>query len=279
MSDARTAATAVPGRRGTAPVTRRAHEAWRDLLAFGTQQALSCAFAVAVLAGLALTSVVDVGLPRYDAMLVWCVVVQVVFVVTRLETRDELVVICLFHLLGLGLEVFKVAVGSWSYPEPGLLRVGDVPLYSGFMYAAVGSYVCQAWRRLELRVDHLPMASTMALAVAFYLNFFTNHWIVDLRWALLGVAFVLLGRRGVTYRVRGRDLRMPLLVAFALIGLFIWVAENLATLMGAWTYASQSEGWSIVHPSKIGSWMVLVVFSFTLVLWLKQRRPRQRRAG
>ena len=247
-------------------------EAGRDLVAFGVQQALSCAFAVAVLAGLALTSVVDLGLPRYDAMLVWCVLVQVVFVATRLETRDELVVICLFHLLGLGLEVFKVAVGSWSYPEPGVLRIGDVPLYSGFMYAAVGSYVCQAWRRLDLRVDRLRMLPTLALAVAFYVNFFTNHRFVDLRWALLGVAVVLLGRKGVTFRVRGRDRRMPLLVAFALIGFFIWVAENAATLMGAWTYASQVDGWSIVHPSKIGSWMVLVVFSFTLVLWLKQRR-------
>ncbi|NIJ03722.1 DUF817 family protein [Frigoribacterium faeni] len=249
-------------------------EAGRDLVAFGVQQALSCAFAVAVLAGLAVTSVVDLGLPRYDAMLVWCVVVQVVFVATRLETRDELVVICLFHLLGLGLEVFKVAVGSWSYPEPGVLRIGDVPLYSGFMYAAVGSYVCQAWRRLDLRVDRLRMLPTLALAVAFYVNFFTNHWVVDLRWALLGVAVVLLGRTCVTYRVRGRDRRMPLLVAFALIGSFIWVAENAATLMGAWTYASQADGWSLVHPSKIGSWTVLVVFSFALVLWLKQRGDR-----
>ena len=250
----------------------RTRESLLDLLAFGRAQALSCAFAVAIFAGLAVTRVVDVGIPRYDALLIWCLLVQVALVATRLETRDELLVICVFHVLGLGLEVFKVAVGSWSYPEPGVLRIGDVPLYSGFMYAAVGSYVCQAWRRLDLRVDRLRMLPTLALALAFYVNFFTNHWVVDLRWALLGVAVVLLGRKGVTFRVRGRDRRMPLLVAFALIGFFIWVAENAATLMGAWTYASQVDGWSIVHPSKIGSWMVLVVFSFTLVLWLKQRR-------
>jgi uncharacterized membrane protein YoaT (DUF817 family) len=250
----------------------RTREGLLDLLAFGRAQALSCAFAVAIFAGLAVTRVVDVGVPRYDALLIWCVLVQVVLVATRLETRDELLVIGVFHVLGLGLEVFKVAVGSWSYPEPGVLRLGDVPLYSGFMYAAVASYICQAWRRLDLRVDPVPMVATMAVAVGFYVNFFTNHWITDLRWVLLGVAAVLIARRSVTFRVRGVDRRMPLLVSFALIGLFIWVAENVATLLGAWTYASQAGGWSLVHPSKIGSWMVLVIFSFMLVLWLKQRK-------
>jgi len=250
----------------------RTREALLDLWAFGRAEALSCAFAVAIFAGLAVTRVADVGVPRYDALLIWCVLVQVVMVATRLETRDELLVICVFHLLGLGLEVFKVAIGSWSYPEPGVLRVADVPLYSGFMYAAVASYLCQAWRRLDLRVDPVPMVATMAVAVGFYVNFFTNHWILDLRWALLGIAGLLIARRSVTFRVRGTDRRMPLLVAFALIGLFIWIAENVATLLGAWTYASQADGWSLVHPAKIASWMVLVIFSFMLVLWLKQRK-------
>jgi len=254
----------------------RARESLLDLLAFGRAQALSCAFAVAIFAGLAVTRVVDVGIPRYDALLVWCLLVQVALVVTRLETRDELLVICVFHVLGLGLEVFKVAIGSWSYPEPGVLRLGDVPLYSGFMYAAVASYICQAWRRLDLRVDPVPMVATMAVAVGFYVNFFTNHWITDLRWVLLGVAALLIARRSVTFRVRGVDRRMPLLVSFALIGLFVWIAENAATLLGAWTYASQADGWSLVHPSKIGSWMVLVIFSFVLVLWLKQRKGPRR---
>jgi len=140
------------------------------------------------------------------------------------------------------------------------------------MYAAVASYVCQAWRRLDLRVDPVPMVGTVAVAVGFYVNFFTDHWVTDLRWVLLGVATLLIARRSVTFRVRGVDRRMPLLVSFALIGVFIWVAENVATLLGAWTYASQADGWSLVHPSKIGSWMVLVIFSFVLVLWLKQRK-------
>jgi len=259
----------APGRR--APSLDRAVEALRDLVAFAVQQALSCAFAVAVLVGLAVTSVVDVGIPRYDAMLVWCVAVQAAFVVGRLESRRELLVICAFHLLGLGLEVVKVAVGSWSYPDEGVLRVADVPLYSGFMYAAVGSYVCQAWRRLDLRVDRVRTGPALALAAAFYLNFLTNHWLPDVRWPLMAVAVLLLGRHRVAFTVRGRVRRMPLLVSFALIAVFIWLAENAATLVGAWAYASQADGWSIVHPSKIGSWTVLVVFSVVLVIWLHQR--------
>ncbi len=37
-----------------------------------------------------------------------------------LETRDEIKVICVFHFIGLLLELYKVRMGSWSYPEPGL---------------------------------------------------------------------------------------------------------------------------------------------------------------
>ncbi|NII50671.1 uncharacterized membrane protein YoaT (DUF817 family) [Frigoribacterium endophyticum] len=265
----RPAGSPVAGRRSRS--LDRAVEALRGLVAFAVQQALSCAFPVAVLVGLAVTSVVDVGIPRYDAMLVWCVAVQAAFVVGRLESRRELLVICAFHLLGLGLEVVKVAVGSWSYPDEGVLRVADVPLYSGFMYAAVGSYVCQAWRRLDLRVDRVRTGPALALAAAFYLNFLTNHWLPDVRWPLMAVAVLLLGRHRVAFTVRGRVRRMPLLVSFALIAVFIWLAENAATLVGAWAYASQADGWSIVHPSKIGSWTVLVVFSVVLVIWLHQR--------
>jgi uncharacterized membrane protein YoaT (DUF817 family) len=256
---------------GPASAGSRLAEAVRDLVAFAVQEALSCAFAVAVLAGLAVTSVVDLGVPRYDAMFVWCVVVQLVFVAARLENRRELLVIGAFHLLGLGLEVVKVAVGSWSYPDEGLLRVADVPLYSGFMYAAVGSYVCQAWRRFDLRVDRVRTGPALALAAAFYVNFLTNHWLPDVRWPLLAVAVLLLGRHRVAFTVRARTRSMPLLLSFALIAVFIWVAENAATLLGAWAYASQADGWTIVHPSKIGSWTVLVVFSVVLVIWLHQR--------
>jgi len=252
--------------------TSRAGSLLLDLLDFGWKQALSCLFAFSIVLGLAITHFVDVGVARYDAMLVYCIIVQLVLVATKIETRDELLVICLFHVLGLGLELFKVSVGSWSYPDAGLLRIGDVPIYSGFMYAAVASYICQAWRRFDLDIDPVPMVPTMITAVLFYVNFFTNHWLPDVRWLLLVVAAVILRRTWVRFRVRRTIYRMPLLVSFVLIGFFIWFAENIATRLGAWSYPDQEAGWTFVHASKIGSWTVLVIFSFMLVLWFKQRK-------
>ena len=80
------------------------------------------------------------------------------------EIGREVGVIVVFHLVGLGLELFKISLGSWSYPDTGFATVGDVPLYSGFMYAAVGSYVCQAGRRLDLRITGYRPWATAAVA-------------------------------------------------------------------------------------------------------------------
>src|SRR5262249_11577376 len=67
---------------------------------------------------------------------------------------------CLFHLLGFALEVFKTSSGiqSWSYPDFAYTKLFGVPLFSGFMYAAVGSYIIQAWRLFDLRIRHHPPA-------------------------------------------------------------------------------------------------------------------------
>jgi uncharacterized membrane protein YoaT (DUF817 family) len=42
-----------------------------------------------------------------------------------------------------------VPLGSWAYPEPALTKIFGVPLYSGFLHAAVGSYVVAAWRLVD----------------------------------------------------------------------------------------------------------------------------------
>jgi uncharacterized membrane protein YoaT (DUF817 family) len=42
------------------------------------------------------------------------------------------------------------------YPEPSLLRIGGVPLFSGFMYAAVGSYIARVWRICDYSLRTLP---------------------------------------------------------------------------------------------------------------------------
>ncbi|WP_338108819.1 DUF817 family protein [Rathayibacter rathayi] len=46
----------------------------------------------------------------------------------------------------------------------------------------------------------------------------------------------------MVYRVHRGTHRMPVLVAFALIALVIWIAENSAASAGAWLYPRSMAG-------------------------------------
>ena len=150
-----------------------------------------------------------------------------------------------------------------------------VPLFSGFMYAAVGSYIIQAWRLFDLRIRHHPpywMAVFVALLI--YVNFFTHHYIGDYRWYLAACALGLYARTTVVFRPLDRDRQMPLLLSFVLIGFCIWLAENISTFWGVWRYPNQLGAWSAVHVSKWSSWSLLVVMTFTIVAHLKHIKAR-----
>ncbi|HEY1484754.1 MAG TPA: DUF817 domain-containing protein [Micromonosporaceae bacterium] len=248
----------------------------RQIIRFGIQEALSCLFAVSVFAMLAITRLVATPVPPYDLMLIGCLLVTAVLWWSGLETGREVAVIGLFHLVGLGLELFKVRTGSWAYPEPAYTKIAGVPLYSGFMYAAVGSYMCQAWRRLDLDLaGYRPMATSI-VAAGVYANFFLEHWLPDLRLVGAAALVATTWRTRVTYRVGAIRYRMPLALAFVLIGGFLWLAENVATLLGAWRYPDQGDAWRMVHVSKFGSWALLVSVSFVLVAMLKRWDHRRR---
>ncbi|WP_062302623.1 DUF817 domain-containing protein [Demequina subtropica] len=242
---------------------------WRFGVGFAWLELQSLAFALAIFAALAVTSVVELPIARYDALLLFALVLTAVLWATGWETTREVGVILLFHLVGLGLELFKVHVGSWVYPDEAWSKVGGVPLYAGFMYAAVGSYIVQAWRRFDLRVTGFRLWPMTLLAVAAYANFFTHHWIPDLRWVI--AAGFLLELRGtlVHLTVREHRYRMPLALSFVAIGLALWCAENAATLLGAWAYPDQLLRWTMVHVGKVGSWALLVSLSFVIVAALK----------
>ena len=87
-----------------------------QFLRFGLTQLVSCLFPAALFAGLAISKYVDLPIPRYDALLVYCLLLTFGFWVVRLETWREIAVIFGFHLIGLALELFKVQLGSWQYP-------------------------------------------------------------------------------------------------------------------------------------------------------------------
>jgi uncharacterized membrane protein YoaT (DUF817 family) len=146
------------------------------------------------------------------------------------------------------------------------LRLGGVPLFSGFMYASIGSYLARVWRLFDFRFTrHPPFRATVVLAGAIYLNFFTHHYLPDIR-ALLFVALAWLsGPCWVHFRVRRAHRRMPLLLGFALVALFIWFAENVGTLSKAWLYPAQRHGWHMVPLGKLGAWLLLMVISYVMV--------------
>lgn len=174
--------------------------------------------------------------------------------------------------MGFALEVFKTSSGiqSWSYPDFAYTKVFGVPLFSGFMYAAVGSYIIQAWRLFDLRIRHHPPYAIAGLvALAIYANFFTHHFIGDYRWYLAAIALGLFARSTVVFRPHLRDRRMPLPLALVLIGFFLWIAENISTFFGLWAYPHQLGAWAAVHVTKWSAWSLLVLMSFTIVTNLK----------
>lgn len=235
-------------------------------------QVRACIFAGAVFATLALSHVTTLGLPRYDFIFAVLILVQLGMYFSRLETLEEIKFITIFHLVGFVLEQFKTHVGSWAYPEFAYTKIADVPLYSGFMYAAVGSYIAQSWRLYQLDLEHPPRAAFgWGLGALIYVNFFSNHVLPDVRWALMAAVLVLYWRSSLVYTVLSQSCRVPLVVFFAIAGGLIWIAENLATFLGAWVYPNQQGGWRIVDFSKITSWMLLVIISFILVQHLKAR--------
>ncbi len=212
------------------------------------------------------------GVPRYDLLLIVAIAVQAFMLWAKLETWDELKAITLFHLVGFALEVFKTssAIQSWSYPDAAYSKLFGVPLFSGFMYAAVGSYMIQAWRLLDLRIErHPPYWMAWLVALAVYANFFTHHFIGDYRWYIAAAILGLYARSEVVFVPLDRERRMPLLLAFILIGFFIWLAENISTFFTIWSYPDQLGAWSMVHIAKWSSWSLLVIMTFTIVANLK----------
>lgn len=254
------------------------HRHIREFLAFGLKNARACLFAGSFfVAVFAVPRAGLLGIPRYDLLLLIAIGIQAVMVFTRLETVDELKAISLFHVIGFALEVFKTstAIKSWSYPDFAYTKVFGVPLFSGFMYAAVGSYIIQAWRLFDLRIRHHPpywMAAVVAVLI--YANFFTHHFIGDYRWYLAAAALGLYARTTVIFRSLDRDRTMPLVLSFVLIGFFIWLAENISTFFGIWRYPDQLGAWTAVHFGKWSSWSLLVIMTITIVANLKHIKER-----
>ena len=248
-----------------------------ELLAFGIKQAYACIFGALLLALILATRFLypdGAALTRYDFLFLAALAIQVWLLAARYETLDEAKVILIFHVVGTAMEVFKTAAGSWIYPEESFFRIGGVPLFSGFMYAAVGSYLARISRILDFGyTNYPPLWTTWLFALAIYVNFFTHHYTIDIRLGLFAVLFVLYGRTWVHYSAYRYRQRMPLVLGFFLVALFIWFAENLGTFARAWRYPDQANGWTFVSLAKLNAWVLLMIISFVLVTLVN--RPRR----
>ena len=161
-----------------------------EFLVFGLKQGWACLFGGAMLFLIIATKYLPpdgLGLARYDFLFLAAIAIQLSMLAFKLETLSEAKVILIFHIVGTAMEIFKTHAGSWIYPEENFFRIGGVPLFSGFMYAAVGSYLARISRIFDMRyTNYPPLPATVLLAAAIYVNFFAHHFVADMRYVLFG---------------------------------------------------------------------------------------------
>lgn len=248
---------------------------WEFFL-FAFKQGWACFFGALILSLILLTKLYwphHAALARYDFLFLAAVTIQIILLVSRMETVREAQVILIFHIVGTLMELFKTSVGSWTYPESNFFRLGHVPLFSGFMYSSVGSYLARVTRSLDMRYTRYPdLRVTVVLAALIYANFFTHHFLPDVRILLFVGVAIAFGPTWVYYRPYRKPRRMPLLFGFCLVACFIWSAENIGTFGNIWVYPHQHNGWQVVPFSKFGAWLLLMIISFILVSFVHPPR-------
>ncbi len=241
-----------------------------EFLIFGIKQAWACLFAGVLLVGILGTFLfypANAALARYDFLFFLALGMQVALLALKFERWDEAKVIAIYHLVGTVMELFKTYKGSWIYPEASLFRIAAVPLFSGFMYSTIGSYIARCWRLFDFRFSHYPpMWVTWLLALLVYVNFFSHHYVADFRWLLFALTVLVFRRTWISFTCDVAPRRMPLLLGFFLVTIFIWLAENVGTFSAIWLYPHQQKGdWQPVGLDKFGSWFLLMIISFVLV--------------
>jgi len=228
-------------------------------------------FGIFLIALLLLTSVVEIPfLSRYDFIFLSAVLFQIGALYFKFERPKEFFVIFLFHIVATGMELFKTnpAIGSWAYPEidSTFFVLATVPLFAGFLYSAVGSYISRAMVFMNLSYTNFPRyVHLWALSALIYVNFFTHHFIYDFRYFILLYVIFIFWKVKVRFTVYKVQRSMPFLLTAFLTAFFIWIAENIGTITNAWLYPSQSIAWHVVSLGKMGSWFLLLILSFALV--------------
>lgn len=209
------------------------------------------------------------GFYRYDYLLFYALIIQILLLYFKLESWAEAKVIALFHFLAMGMELFLThpAIASWQYPQPAILKIYTVPLFAGFMYSAVGSFFARSLRLFNVGFVNLPSLTMMlCLAVLSYLNFMTKFFVPDIRYGLFIWSILIFYRTTVLFKLQGKTYQLPMLLILFILACLIWIAENISTFYQIWLYPSQVDAWHMVGWGKLGSWYLLLLLSLVLVL-------------
>jgi uncharacterized membrane protein YoaT (DUF817 family) len=251
----------------------------KNFLIFGIQQAKAALFGGFLLFLIIVTHyyypLKDV-IHVFDFLFLAAVSFQIIMLVGRYEDKKEFFIVLLFHALAMGMEIFKTSDGirSWYYVgvEDCFWKIGNVPLFTGFMYSAVGSYITRSFHIMKLKfIPHPSYIHLSIISFLIYLNFFTHHFIFDIRYIIVGYLFFISYKTKVFFTILKREYHMPFVVSGFLTAFFIWVAENIGTFTSFWRYPNQMYGWELVGIGKILSWFLLLVMSFSLVSLIKKK--------
>lgn len=253
-----------------------------EFLYFVVANARASAFGAFLLAVILLTHFFEVPfVGRYDFIFLAAVLYQAVALIWRFEKPKEFFVIFVFHIVATVMELFKTnaSIGSWQYPEveTAIFAVATVPLFTGFLYSAVGSYISRAFTFLNLSYTNFPAyVHVWIVSIAIYANFFTHHFVYDFRYIILLYILAIFYKTKVHFVVYKKTRTIPFLLAGVLTAFFVWVAENIGTATKVWLYPNQQGTWHLVSPEKIGSWFLLLVLSFALVSLVHRARITHR---
>jgi uncharacterized membrane protein YoaT (DUF817 family) len=240
----------------------------KNFIYFWLKQANAAIFWILLIIWIAITNLyypIDF-ISRNDFLFLYAICIQILLVLLKIETLKEVKIIFIFHFVATILEIFKTNMWSWEYIWDGFFMIQNVPLFTGFMYSAVWSYMMRVWRLFDFQFSHFPKLLSLNIFVLFvYINFFSHHYIYDFRYILLFVSLILFYKSIIYFKVNNKYLKMPLLIWFFLVWLFIWFAENIATFYSLWQYPNQENGWELVSFHKILAWYLLMLLSFCLV--------------
>ena len=231
-------------------------------------------FVVAILASAALWNA-DWAVARTDALFVFGVLGLVAMFALGWNALGDALPIGAVFLAGVVLEWQRTGAGAWAYEAGGVLQFGQKPLFVGFMYAAVGSYIIRSLRLKALMVTGMPAIWIgLGAGAVIYGSYFLSlpSWVRPLL-----LTFVVIVFSGARVRSpSGSWLYVP--VALAMAAVLLWVAENVGTFTGTWSYPGQGA-YEFVSLSKIGAWFLLLNVCFLLVIYLGPGDLRRHREG